>query len=40
MEFTTIREEQRAAGWDQFMSAAPDDLKKWWLDYVRLLHFF
>ncbi|KAJ2926376.1 hypothetical protein H1R20_g10709, partial [Candolleomyces eurysporus] len=26
-------EEQRAAGWDEFMSISPDDLKSWWLDY-------
>ncbi|KAH9477741.1 hypothetical protein JR316_0009968 [Psilocybe cubensis] len=26
-------EEERAAGWNQFLEAAPDDLRKWWTDY-------
>lgn len=29
-----ISEEERAAGWNQFLEIAPDDLRKWWTDYV------
>ncbi|KAJ2912913.1 hypothetical protein MD484_g7497, partial [Candolleomyces efflorescens] len=26
-------EQQRAAGWNEFMRIAPDDLRSWWVDY-------
>ncbi|KAF9460511.1 hypothetical protein BDZ94DRAFT_1197671 [Collybia nuda] len=28
-----MTKEQRAAGWDQFLETAPEELQQWWLDY-------
>ena len=28
--------EQKAAGWDVFVAAIPESLRRWWVEYVRL----